>query len=90
MAEHGAEFPQQHASLEVYIFIADEEGDAWFKTNHRFAQRPAIDTVKALLDEARSHFAVLYPEVEPVDFSVEIAYLDGEPLPPSHRSSRKS
>jgi len=90
MADQVVAFTQQAPSIEVYIFVADEEGDAWFKTNHRFAERPAVDTVKALLDEARSHFSVLYPEVEPADFSVEIAYLDDEKRQPSHRSSDKS
>jgi hypothetical protein len=85
-----AVLPQHPPSIEVYIFVGDEDGDAWFKTNHRFAERPAIDTVKALLDEARTHFAVLYPEIEATDFSVELAYLDDEKQPPSHRSSYKS
>jgi hypothetical protein len=90
MADQVVPFAQQDPSIEVYIFVGDDEGDAWFKTNHRFVERPAVDTVKALLDEARSHFAVLYPGVEPTDFSVEIQYLDDEKLPPSHRSSLKS
>jgi hypothetical protein len=81
---------EEDPRIELYIFIADEDGEFWFKTNHRFVERPGIGTVKALLEEAKQHFAALYPGVEAADFSVELAYLDGERQTPSHRSSRKS
>jgi hypothetical protein len=83
-------FHEEEARLELYIFVADEEGDCWFKTNHRFVERPAISTIEALLDEARQHFALLYPNTEAGDFSVELAYLDNEKPKPSHATSRKS
>lgn len=83
-------FSEEEPRIELYIFVADDEGEYWYKTNHRFAERPGIGTVKALLDEAKQHFASLYPGIEAGDFSVEIAYIDGERQTPSHRSSRKS
>ena len=46
--------------FELYIYLADERGDLAYATEHRFLERPDVETVKALLDEAREHYSVMY------------------------------
>ncbi len=66
---------QPEPRYEVYIYVCDEGGDACFKTNHRFDERPGIETVRELFEEAKRDFSILYPTTEAVDFSVEVEYL---------------
>lgn len=90
MDEADRPFHEEPPRMELYLFVADAEGDYWFKTNHRFVERPSVSTVEALLDEARQHFAILYRGVDAADYSVELAYLDERRRSPSHSSSAKS
>lgn len=63
-------------NYEVYLRISDGEDDQHlYLVEHWFQDRPGVETVKALLDEARRDFATLYPEVDADDFSVEIRRL---------------
>ena len=69
---------QQH-SFEVSLYLADERGDHTYLTEHRLLTRPDADTVRALLDEARRDFAVVYGgEVRAEDLGVRVTYRDGE------------
>jgi len=61
---------------EVYLRVADSNDDnCVYLIEHWFTERPEIETVAALFDEAKRAFAVLYPDVEPEDFSVEVTRL---------------
>lgn len=61
---------------EVYLRVADcSEDNCVYLIEHWFTERPEIETVAALFDEAKRAFAVLYPDVEPEGFSVEITRL---------------
>jgi hypothetical protein len=71
---------------EVYLYVADENDDACFKTNHRFVERPDIETVRALFDEAKRDFTELYPLVEATEFSVEVEYLRPRDVAPQSSS----
>ena len=66
--------------FELYIYLADERGEFAYSTEHRFLERPDVDTVKALLDEARDHYRIVYDDrVEPEDVSVRLEYRDEQP-----------
>jgi hypothetical protein len=72
---------------EVFLRVSDSNDDnCVYLTEHWFVERPGIETVAALFDEAKREFAVLYPEVESEDFSVEVRRLrpadDHRPQPP--------
>ena len=61
--------------FELYIYLADERGDFAYSTEHRFLERPDVETVKALLDEAREHFSVVYEDmVSAGDVMVRLGY----------------
>ena len=63
--------------FELYIYLADERGELAYSTEHRFLERPDVETVKALLDEARQHYSVMYDGLpEPEDVMVRIGYRD--------------
>ena len=63
-------------NFEVFLRISDGGDDQHlYMVEHWFADRPAVETVKALLDEAMRDHAVLYPAVEADDYSVEIRRL---------------
>ncbi len=63
--------------FEVYLFLADERGDCTYATEHRFLERPDVETVKVLFDEAKREFAIVYgDEVTPEDFSVRVTYVE--------------
>ena len=66
--------------FELYIYLADERGDFAYSTEHRFLERPDVGTVKALLDEAREHYRIVYDgDAQPEDFSVQIEYCGDKP-----------
>jgi hypothetical protein len=73
---------EQAPRYEVYVYVSDEGDDACFKTNHRFVERPDIETVRALFEEAKRDFAVLFPSVEATEFSVEVEYLRPRDIAP--------
>src|SRR3954452_8178378 len=45
--------------FEVYLYVADADGDCTYATEHRFLERPDAETVKVLFDEAKRHFRLL-------------------------------
>ena len=55
--------------------IADSDDECLYLIEHWFAERPEIETVAALFGEAKRDFVVLYPDIEPEDFSVEVRRL---------------
>lgn len=81
MASADEILPHEDPRLELYLFVGSEDDACWYTTNHRFVERPDIGTVKALMDEARQHFAELYPGIEAGDFSVVLSYLDDDRRP---------
>ena len=61
---------------EVFLRVSDSTDDQHlYLVEHWFAERPGVETVKALLDEAKRDYALLYPHVEADDYSVEIRRL---------------
>ena len=63
--------------FELYIYLADERGELAYSTEHRFLERPDVETVKALLEEAREHYSVMYDGLpEPEDVMVRIGFRD--------------
>ena len=63
-------------NYEVFLRISDGgEDQHLYMVEHWFPDRPGVDTVKALLDEAVRDHAVLYPASDADDFSVEIRRL---------------
>jgi hypothetical protein len=72
--------------FEVYIYVADaKDGDDLHRyvIEHWFRDLPGIETVAALLDEAKRNFATLYPGVETEDHDVELRRLRAKDLLPS-------
>lgn len=63
-------------NYEVYLRVSDGGQDPHlYMTEHWFPDRPAVETVKALLDEAVRDYDVLFPAVDAEDFSVEVRRL---------------
>jgi hypothetical protein len=60
---------------EVFLRIADSSEDCLYLIEHWFVERPETETVAALFEEAKRDFGVLYPHLEPEDFSVEVRRL---------------
>ena len=61
---------------EVFLRVADSEDDnSLYMIEHWFAERPEIETIAALFDEAKRDFATLYPDVEPEHLSVQVSRL---------------
>jgi hypothetical protein len=72
------------AKFEVSIYIADaheDEDDFRYTVEHGFTDRPGIETIKALFEEAKHEFAILYPGVEAESFSIYVHRLP----PPGQR-----
>ena len=64
--------------FEVYLYVADaREGEDVYRytIEHWFTDRPEIETIAALFEEAKRDFSVLYPDVEAENFDVEIRRL---------------
>ncbi len=64
--------------FEVYVYVADaREGEDLhrYTVEHCFSDKPGIETVAALLEEAKRDFSILYPDVEAENFDVEIRRL---------------
>jgi hypothetical protein len=61
--------------FEIYIYVADaREGEDLYRytIEHWFTDRPDIETIAALLEEAKRDFSILYPDAEGENFDVEI------------------
>ena len=64
---------------EGYYWLADEAGEFTYAVEHRFLERPDVETVKALFEEAKDHFAVVYDdESAPEDFIVRVTCLEAD------------
>jgi hypothetical protein len=62
--------------FELYLYVADGDGEYTYETEHRFLERPDAETVKVLFDEAKRHFRLVYDdEVVPEDFEVSVRHL---------------
>jgi hypothetical protein len=62
--------------FQVYLFVADgpeDEDLCRYTVEHWFADRPAIDTLVGLLEEAKRDFATLYPDSEAVNSAVAVS-----------------
>ena len=74
---------------EVFLRIADGDDDhCLYMIEHWFADRPEIETVSALFDEAKRDFVALYPDLEPEDFSVRGASPSTAGRSPTSRAAR--
>ena len=63
---------------EVHIWVADGpegEDDCRYTGEHWFVDRPGIETLAGLFDEAKRDFAALYPDGEAVNFAVTLERL---------------
>ena len=60
---------------EVFLRVADADEVCLYLVEHWFADRPGIETVTALFDEAKRDYAQLYPDTDAEDFSVEVRRL---------------
>ena len=64
--------------FEVYVYVSDAAGDDdlhRYTIEHWFRDKPDIETVAALLEEARRDFSMLYPDVDGENFDVEVRRL---------------
>jgi hypothetical protein len=62
---------------EVYLYVADADGECTYATEHRFLERPDAETVKVLFDEAKRHFRLVFDDhAVPEDFAVRVRVLD--------------
>jgi hypothetical protein len=70
--------------FEVYVYLADrvEDDTCRYTIEHWFTERPDIETVAALLDEARRDFARLYPDVTVENASINVNRLRAKDLGP--------
>ena len=63
-------------TYEVYLYVGDDAGARTYAVEHRFHERPDVETVRLLFEEAREHFEVVYgPAVEAEDFAVRVLCL---------------
>ncbi len=60
---------------ELFLRVADDEDESVYLNEEWFENRPAVETIAALFEEAKRDFAALYPGVEAGDFSVEVRRL---------------
>lgn len=61
---------------ELFLRVADDSDDAHlYLVEEWFVDRPTVETIRALLDEAKRDFAALYAPIEAGDFSVEVRRL---------------
>lgn len=82
-------------SLDVYNLEISVWVPGWgdYGTNHRFAERPSAETVRALLDEAFEHYEIVFgvPEdEEDRSVSVNVGYVKpSERRPPGDEARAK-
>jgi hypothetical protein len=63
----------------VFLYLADERGERTYVNEHRFLERPDVETVKCLFEEAKRHFWLLYEgDARPEDLEVRVTYSEGE------------
>ncbi len=65
--------------FEVFFYLADGRGSAPTSSSTTSLERPDVETMKCLFDEARRHFSVLYEgDATPEDFEVRVTYSENE------------
>jgi hypothetical protein len=72
--------------FEIYVYVADgkEEEDLHrYVIEHWFSDKPEIETIAELFEEAKRDFSALYPDVEAENFDVEIRRLRPRDLVPT-------
>jgi hypothetical protein len=71
---------------EVYLRVSSDsdEDRCLYTIEHWFADKPGIDTIRALFDEAKRDYDVLFPDDPAEDFSVQVKRLEPrQVLPPT-------
>lgn len=58
-------------TYEVTLYLAGEAGGCHYAVEHRFHERPDVETVRCLLDEAREHYRVIF-DGEPDDDDITV------------------
>jgi hypothetical protein len=64
--------------FEVYLYVADarhEDDLHRYTVEHWFNDRPDIETIAALFEEAKRDFSILYPDVDAENYDVELRRL---------------
>jgi len=72
--------------FELYIFIADakhDDDDCRYVVEYWFVDRPGIETIAGLFDEAKLAYRTLYPDAELANFSVGVRRLRGRDFAPA-------
>lgn len=60
-------------TYEVTLYLTGDAGDRRYSVEHRFHERPDVETVRCLLDEAREHYSLLFDdETAPDEVSVDV------------------
>ncbi|HZO35827.1 MAG TPA: hypothetical protein VFB41_03010 [Solirubrobacteraceae bacterium] len=60
----------------LWLRVADDRDDTClYVIEHWFADKPHIETIRALFEEAKRDYALLYPDEHAADFSVELRRL---------------
>ena len=71
--------------FELYLYVADARGEDdlhRYTVEHWFEDRPDIETVAALFEEAKRDFSLLYPDAEAENYDVELRRLRPRDLLP--------
>ncbi|HKP89063.1 MAG TPA: hypothetical protein VJT75_03730 [Thermoleophilaceae bacterium] len=68
-------------TYEVTLYLTGETGGCRYAVEHRFHQRPDVETVRLLLDEAREHYRVLF-DIDPTDDDITVNVM---PIPVGQR-----
>jgi hypothetical protein len=64
--------------FELYLYVSDSHDDDdlhRYTVEHWFEDRPEIETIAALFEEAKRDFSLLYPDVEAENYDVELRRL---------------
>jgi hypothetical protein len=75
--------------FQVYIFVADAkagEDHCRYTVEHWFGERPGVETVAGLFEEAKRDFLALYSDAEAVNFAVEVSLRARDQVPAAARS----
>lgn len=61
---------------EVFLRVAESDDDkCLYLVEHWFSEKPSIETIAALFDEAKRDYEALYPDEPADDYSVEVRRL---------------
>lgn len=63
-------------TYELFLRVCESDESAMlYLIEHWFAEKPGIETIAALFEEAKRDYAALYPDTPAEDFSVELRRL---------------